>query len=210
MSEKRTELAKNILYHASKNPEHTEQIMLCAQLITETFNEKPFAKKSEVQQHVCTVLEKQYKLKPYNIKRIYMAAKDVVLPFLSSGEKIAQADAQLDNLAAEAAKNLYQMQYDKDGNCLGETFVPAVANAATQAIKTKLDILLKTQKNVLDAQKQVAEQRRDNQELNLGQANREQLQNFLKQKLIKNPELALEMIKKKEEEAKGTNKDFYK
>lgn len=210
MSEKNTELAKKILYHASKSPEQTEQIMLCAELITAAFNENPFAKKSEVQQKVCTSLEKDFKLKPYNIKRIYMAARDVVLPFLQSGEKIAQADAQLDHLAAEASKNLYQVQYDKDGNPIGEAFAPSVANAATQAIKTKMDILTKTQKNVLDAQKQAADAKKEERELNLGQANREQLENFLKQKLMANPELAAQMIKKKEEQAKGVNKDFYK
>lgn len=209
-NEKNTQLAKQILYHASKNPEHTEQIMLCAELITTAFNEDPFASKSEVQQKVCTTLEKEFKLKPYNIRRIYMAARDVVLPFLQSGEKIAQADAQLDKLASEASKNLYQTQYDKDGNPIGEAFAPSVANAAIQAVKTKMDILIKTQKNVLDAQKQAADQRKDEKELNLGQANREQLQNFLKQKLLNNPELAAEIIKKNEQNAKGSNKDFYK
>lgn len=210
MSERNTQLAKTLLYYASKSSEKTDQIMLCADLITAAFNEDPFATANQVKQKVCTSLEKDFKLKPHNIRQIYIAAQDVVLPFLASGQKIAQADAQLDKIAQEAAKNLYQAVYDKQGNMIDEVFSPATASAATSAIKTKMDILLRTQKNVLDAQKQAADQRREEKELNLGQANREQLQNFLKQKLMNNPELAIEMIKKKEEQAKTNNKDFYK
>lgn len=208
--EKSTSLAKKFLYHASRSEEQSKQIMLCAELITAAFNENPFATVNEVKQKVCTCLEKDFKLKPYNIKQIYTAAKDVVIPYMSSGEKIAQADAQLDYLAKEASKNLYQMQIDKQtGAPMGEVFSPQVANSITQAIKTKADILLKAQKNVLDAQKQAQDSRKEDRDLNLGQANREQLQNFLKQKLMANPELAAEMIRKKEEQANAHNKNFY-
>jgi len=211
MGEKRKSLSQKLLQVAAKSEQSTDQVLQTAELITNAFNEDPFASTSSIRNKVCKCLVKDFKMHPNQALSYYHAAKDIVLPFMASGEKIAQADAQLDHIAKHAAENLYRTLYDSKGEIL-EThhFDSKNAVAAINAIKVKTDVLAKTQKNVIEAQKNASEEHRE-KDLNLGQANREQLENFLKQKLLTNPELATQIIKKKEAEVSiADSKAFYK
>lgn len=205
-----TSLSKKMLQIASKDKNHVDFVLKAAEMITIAFNEDPFASQFDVRKRVCEELVKELKLRPDQAMQFYSSAKDVVIPFMSSGEKIAQADAQLDYIGKQAKNNLMQTKFNSQGEALEEAFNPAVANVVIQAIKTKTDMLIKTQKNVIEAQKTASEQQVD-KELNLGQADRTQLENFLKQKLLNNPELAQQIIKKREEAGKAAKgEQFYR
>ena len=211
MGEKRKSLSQKLLQIASKSEQSTDHVLTTADLITKAFNDDPFASTGQIRHKVCKCLVDDFKMHPNQALSYYHAAKDIVLPFMASGEKIAQADAQLDHIAAHAAKNLYRTLYDSKGQILEtEHFDSKNAVAAVSAIKVKADLLTKTQKNVIEAQKNASEEHRE-RDLNLGQANREQLENFLKQKLLTNPELATQIIKKKEAETSVADaRAFYK
>lgn len=183
--------SRKILKDLSKSDERSDQLLKTCELFNEVYAENPFATRKEVTNIVGKKLLNDNIVDSVEMaNKLVTTARNLVVPFFASGEKIAQADAQLDHIAKVAKDNLFKPIYTKDGDKVDEVFDPAAAGACTNALKTKMDILLKSQKNVIDAQKETfKDPNKQSDDVVLQDAEREQLERFVASEMMEMPEL---------------------
>ena len=179
--------AKRITQLAAQDDETNDLLFDIVRTINEKTEANPFQTDKELKKQII----KEYTDKGFGdmmVLKLYEAASQQVIPFFSSGRKLAQADAQLDAIARKANANLFQKVYDKEGNPVGERFDASVAGVAVKAIKSKMDTLTKMQANVISAQAKNQEQT-EKQGFEIEDADREQLQKLVAGDLIEHPEI---------------------
>lgn len=124
--------------------------------------------------------------------RLYRAASQVVMPFLKGGEKILRTDALIDGMIKEAKDNLYEAVYNDKGEEVGRRFSANNMNAITKAVSLQLQTLTKVQSNLIAAQKE-AKGGVDEKDFDISEADKEQLERYVKGELMDNPEI-VEML----------------
>ena len=196
---KRKNHLKQLIRLAANSEQKTKNIFAITQLIQEEAEENPFLSRSKLKQKVSERAMAELELTEMQTVQAYNAAANVLLPFMNTGEKVAQSDAQLDALGRIASENLFRTVRDKEGNAIDTEFDPKVMDSITRALKVKLDVLTKSQKNLIDAQKVMGDQQIEQEKLNLGIANRDELERFVNQELMQNPEFASILIQQKTE-----------
>ena len=188
----------NVVQLAATTPKGRNEILIATDLVTKAYNDDPFATPAEVKQRVCQVLVDDLGISDIRAVQLYTGATNSMIPFLSSGEKIVQADAQLDNLMKIASKELYRTLYDRNGNAISEEFNFKVMDSITKAQKVKLDTLMKAQSNIILAQKQNHQEDKD---FDLSSMERDQLERFVAGELVEHPDLVDNIIGRLEDKS---------
>lgn len=183
----------NRIAKAAVQDQGAETLQEFAELIKEAYEAKPLAKIAEVKAYVIPKMIKTG-MNQHDAAKYFKAANETILPYMNSGQKIAQADAQLDALSRLIQTTIDEGKhylYDKEGNARLDT---NVVNAATKVIQTKMNTLTKLQQNLIAATKdQGAKETKD---FDLENADREQLERYLAGEMMDNPEI-IEMISKR-------------
>jgi hypothetical protein len=189
--------AKRITKLASQDDETNKLLMDIVAAINETTADNPYMKDKDLKKKII----KQFMKDGHDdleIARLYEAASHQVIPFFSSGRKMAQADSILDTIAREAKENLIQDVYDKNGNPVGTRFDASVAGVVIKAVKAKMDTLTKMQGNVISAQSKHT-QEKESKNFEIEDADREQLEKLVAGDLIEHPEIVDKLLESSRE-----------
>lgn len=186
-------IANNIA-KAAVEDQGGEILYAIAEEIQSVYDQKPFAKAHELKEVVIPKIMKEFKMNQLNAAKYFKAANETILPYMNSGRKVAQSDAQLDSLADLIQKTIKEGKhfiYDKEGNARLDT---NVINAATKIVQTKMNTLTKLQSNLISATKDQGS--KENKDFDIENADREQLERYLAGEMMDNPEI-IEMITKR-------------
>ena len=184
--------ARRILTVANKDKSEQEKILRFVELINEVAAKNPFMPSAQQNKLVmknaidegCDDLEAE---------RCFRAASQIVVPFLSSGEKYARADALIDALVDMAEKHLMEDVYSKDGMVVGQRFSANTMNAMTKAIGIKMQTLTKIQANLISAQKESGADK-ESKDFDINSFEKDQLERFISGELMENPEIVQNLI----------------
>lgn len=186
---------KRMVALCSEDDDRRDLLLDTVERINRITEEQPFIKPKETKEAVVKYLMKQG-VGDMEALRLYNAARNQMIPFFASGEKLAQADAQLDSIAREAQKNLYKDKYvaTKEGPVLvGKEFDSNSASVVIKAVKGKMDTLLKAQSNVISAQRK-EEEMSDKKEFTIEDADREQLERLVAGDLMDHSDLVDKLL----------------
>jgi len=185
----------NRIVKAAATDDGGQVLIEVAEMIQDAYAIDPFMTRAKLKEQVITNCIEQHEMNQLDAHKYFRAAETTVIPFLQSGSKIAQADAQLDKLndiINIAIKGGFHILSDKEGNTRIDT---NLINAATKVIGTKMNSLAKIQQNVISAKRDQQVGGAD-KEFNLKDAEREQLERYIAGELMDNPEV-IEMISQK-------------
>lgn len=151
---KKKGIDKRLLKMAAASRSESEMLDRFVDYIYQIGEKFPFATEIEFANEVRKLAEsKEGELPNATFQKLYRATKNVIIPYFSSGAELVKGKSVLDGIAKIANKNLFQQQYSKEGQPLGEVFNPAVANVVISAVTKKLDVLSKFQQNQIAAQR---------------------------------------------------------
>ena len=103
---------------SANSAEKTERLLQVVELIQNAYREDPFLSEKDVKQKVCEASE-ELGMSPIEANRNYNAASQVVIPFFNSGREYTKGISQLEHLANIAKDELFQEQYNKEGQPIG-------------------------------------------------------------------------------------------
>ncbi len=172
----------------------------CVDFINEENELNPYQSAGEARKAVCRrmmigglIWDRDEAIKIYNL------VANEVMPFMNSGAKLSRADALLDKIIHTAKDYLEETYTDPKDGKIKKRLNVSVMTGLISAINTKANITLKTQSNLIAAEKNADERSFHENELNLRSANRSELEAALKAGLINHPEIA-KIIAQREED----------
>lgn len=186
--------AQRITKLAAEDKRTTDNLFKIIDIKESITADDPFVKSKDLKARTIAIAIEQG-IGDLEAERLYRSAKQIVQPFLNSGDKLSRSDAIFDALINEAKENLFKEIFDKDGNSLGKQFSPDVMNAISRALGVQLQTLTKVQTNLINAQKE-ASTKPSSDELDLSELEIDQLQKFVAGQLPDNPEI-IELIANK-------------
>jgi hypothetical protein len=202
IAQRKKSYEKRMVQICADDDDRRDLLLLTVELISHISAEEPFLMDRELKQKVIDKLLAK-KVNDVEAVRLFNAARNQVTPFFASGQKLAQADSQLDSIAREAKKNLYKDRYimTKEGPVsVGKEFDTNSAGVVIKAIKTKMDTLTKLQANVISAIKRTEDNNDGKTEFTIEDADREQLERLVAGDLIDHSDLIDKLLNHNEEQ----------